>query len=186
MRFHVPTFGVAVISVAVVLWTVGLWYHMSKPVIINTAEHSGWIYPVTGGRRSLGARSDVVVHLRFSSNASTTVYIEYSPAMYSSERFEFASNITFLDTRFVAEELGVSSMFFYFVFYPATEPATMNLLITYEIPNNFYYIYIFLGMGFAGLGALDLANAFWKRQPGAKKQNNKSGARSPVSREKSS
>ena len=168
MRLHVPTFAIAVIIVAVVLWTVGLWYHMSKPVIINTAEHSGWIYPVTGGRRSLGARSDVVVHLRFSSNASTTVYIEYSPAMYSSERFEFASNITFLDTRFVAEELGVSSMFFYFVFYPATEPATMNLLITYEIPNNFYYIYIFLGMGFAGLGIADIAYKAWKRRLEAK------------------
>ncbi len=161
MRFHVPTFGVAVILVAVVLLAVGLWYHLSKPLIIETLSgiSNREIFPVD---------SDVTVHLMFSSNVSTTVYIERNYLGYRDGPITLASNITFLDTRFVPKELGVRSGICSLLFIPATQPARMNISATYEIPNNFYYIYIFLGMGFAGLGIADIANTV-KRRLEAKK-----------------
>ena len=151
------------IIVAVVLWAVGLWYYMSIPVIVDKFTERRWKYPVAITEVSF-IRPDVTVHLTLSSNVSTTVYLEHWIYNYRSELLEIASNTTSLDTRFVGTELGVRSTFFTLLFIPATRPMNIHILITYETPNNFYYIYIFLGMAFAGLGIAATANTAWKRR----------------------
>ena len=161
MRHHLPAFAVAAIIVAVALWAVGLWYYMSMPVIVDGPKYSR-------GDEFFPVDYDVTVHLMFSSNVSTTVYLEPWASPYSTERIEVASNVTFLDTRFVPKELGVRTSVCSLLFIPATQPARMNISMAHEIPNNFYYIYIFLGMGFAGLGIADIAYKAWKRRLEAK------------------
>ncbi len=175
MRRHVSIVGVSIVIIAVIFWVVGLWVHVSNPFTVETVVDGTFMSypegaaqwpepPKLPGCPDPAIRSDIPVHLMFTSNCSTNIYLEHVVSPIRLESINIASNVTFLDTRFIAKEkFGVRSQIFVFDFEPVSLPAIMEILIQYEIPDNFYMLFMVIGIWFAALGFGQIVYSFFKK-----------------------
>lgn len=129
----------------------GVWTYLTKPFVTHSLMSAEWVYPLETGPSNKSVPSYHILHLEFSSNYSTTVYVYFEESTH-----QLASNVTDLDIRFTLVELGVSAPGGYwviteFIFEPSGTPCTMRFNLTFELP------YRHIGLYFSALGVWFLA-----------------------------
>ena len=143
-------FSVFMIIVGISVCAYGVWTYLTKPVVALGLMSAEWVYPLETGPSRKFVPPDYDIHLEFSSNYSTTIYIY----LEGSTR-QLASNVTDLDIHFTLMELGASAKTLWywtqFIFEPSRTPCAMRFNLTFERANTH------IGLYFSALGVWFLA-----------------------------